>query len=512
MLRAAKTVLQLLAFVLLAGQPGQTSPPDFQEVARLEAAGQFAEADALLAAQLGFSHPPDGFREINWERERLRRIRLDYSYTTESLFAALGKSLRDLHRREFDRWVAAGRFDSRVIDGERRFVASSVSNLYFRYPELNARRRESVARPELARQFLQTAQAIRSAAQAAGSPYVLPRRFNVMMEVLLKPGAIADALAREPRPEPPELATAASVAQTGERVRAWLPIPRRFPHQDQIELVRSEPAGAVLAPETAPIRSAYLEQSATAEGAATFRIEYTLRAWGVWFDLKPERIVTLRHDEPELAPFLSEAPHVRFTGPMRRLAENIAGRERNPLQRAKRYYDWIARNIRYSFAREYSTIRNLGEYCLENRYGDCGQETFLFMTLCRLSGIPARWQSGWSIFPGAETIHDWCEIYLPPYGWVPVDPYMGIYAMQYAPALSRRERRALRDFYFGGLDPYRLIANSDHCQELSPAKVSFRSDDVDFQRGELEVAGRNVYFGEFSYRLDWRELPGTNAE
>ena len=100
----------------------------------------------------------------------------------------------------------------------------------------------------------------------------------------------------------------------------------------------------------------------------------------------------------------------------------------------------------------------------------------LFITLCRLNSIPARWQSGWNTVPGGKTIHDWSEIYLAPYGWMPVDPYMGIFAMRYATALSAAQRREIRDFYFGGLDQYRMAANSDHNQALKPPKQSMRSE------------------------------------
>ncbi len=150
---------------------------------------------------------------------------------------------------------------------------------------------------------------------------------------------------------------------------------------------------------------------------------------------------------------------------------------------AKAFYDWIGTNIQYSFAREYSTLTNISDYCLAHRYGDCGQEALLFITLCRSQAIPARWQSGWNIFPGAKDIHDWTEIYLAPYGWVPVDPWAGIFATQQCGALTAAERRELHDFYFGGLDPYRMAANSDHSQPLDPPKRTPRSDDVDFQRG-----------------------------
>ena len=44
---------------------------------------------------------------------------------------------------------------------------------------------------------------------------------------------------------------------------------------------------------------------------------------------------------------------------------------------------------------------------------------------------------------------------------------------------------------------------SDHGQPLEPAKRSPRSDDVDFQRGEVEwgTPARNVYYDGFSYSL-----------
>lgn len=84
--------------------------------------------------------------------------------------------------------------------------------------------------------------------------------------------------------------------------------------------------------------------------------------------------------------------------------------------------------------------------------------------------------------------------------------------MRYATTLTPEQRRELRDFYFGGMDPYRMAANSDHCQELTPAKRSMRSDNVDFQRGELECVNRNLYFDRYSYDLVAKEVePADNG-
>ncbi len=128
-----------------------------------------------------------------------------------------------------------------------------------------------------------------------------------------------------------------------------------------------------------------------------------------------------------------EGPHVVFTEKIKSLGRQIIGDETNPMLQAKGFYDWIGANVKYSYAREYSTLTNISDYCLSHRYGDCGQEALLFITLCRSEGIPARWQTGWDLWPGAKDIHDWTEIYLEPYGWVPVDPWAGLYATQYCP-------------------------------------------------------------------------------
>jgi transglutaminase-like putative cysteine protease len=125
-----------------------------------------------------------------------------------------------------------------------------------------------------------------------------------------------------------------------------------------------------------------------------------------------------------------------------------------------------------------------------------------------MNGIPARWQSGWATIPGGKTIHDWCEIHLAPYGWMPVDPYMGIWATRYARSLTESEKSEIRDFYFGGLDQWRMSANRDHCQSLTPPKRSMRSDTVDFQRGELEWGTNNIYFDQYDYELNVKEVNG----
>jgi transglutaminase-like putative cysteine protease len=143
-------------------------------------------------------------------------------------------------------------------------------------------------------------------------------------------------------------------------------------------------------------------------------------------------------------------------------------------------------------AREYSTIENISNYCVEKGYGDCGIKSLLFITLCRYNGIPAKWQSGWMLHPGSINLHDWTEIYLEGYGWVPVDPDYG---------LQNLENIEEKYFFFGGTDAHHLIINDDYSSPLFPAKIFPRSETVDFQRGELEWRGGNLYFDKWDYNM-----------
>ena len=111
------------------------------------------------------------------------------------------------------------------------------------------------------------------------------------------------------------------------------------------------------------------------------------------------------------------------------------------------------------------------------------------MTLCRCKGIPARWQSGLMMHPGSKNLHDWCEVYFEGCGWVPVDQSFGV-----TPYGGY--------FFLGGIEPYRLVVNNDFSREFSPAKKYPRSDTVDFQRGEVEWEGGNLYYNQWSYHFE----------
>lgn len=443
-------------------------------ISRLQQAGELSRAEALARSLLAGQEGPPGEgdrRALEYEIERGRRIRLDYSLTRDALLGLLAEGIEGFTPPELDRWIGQGRLDVLTIDGQERFLGPSRANLIFRYPEIRARAKCPVM-PEHSRFLLDHARRVRHEA-ARGE--LRKRRFRITMTIRLLPGTVPG----------------------GEQVRCWMPFPREEAFQEGVELLGATPPPLAIGHPRAPHRALYFEQPSAGEREtvfeATWRMEVrprTLPPTAANAEVRPDR------------KFLGEQPpHVIFSDRLRHLARRITGAAADPLSRARSIHDWIGGNLSYSYAREYSTLRSIPGYVLDRGCGDCGQIALLFITLCRIAGVPARWQSGWILYPHKCNLHDWAEIHAPPHGWIPVDPDYGMAIRQHHDHLTPAEREELAAFYFGGMDAYRMTVNGDHGQPLDPPKANFRSDPVDFQRGELEAAGRNLYYDCFRYRL-----------
>jgi hypothetical protein len=54
--------------------------------------------------------------------------------------------------------------------------------------------------------------------------------------------------------------------------------------------------------------------------------------------------------------------------------------------------------------------------------------------------------------------------------------------------------------------------NLDYARPLEPPKTSFRSEPNDFQRGEIEIDGHNLYFDEWDYTFRVETVSVVRAE
>jgi len=291
------------------------------------------------------------------------------------------------------------------------------------------------------------------------------------------------------------LTVSPGIVPSGETIRCWMPYPKEgHTRQKDVSLIRTFPEKHIIAPDSASQRSLYLEQKATENQPAVFEMELTYKPMAQYFNL--EKLPVLPYDMKSALyqKFTSEQkPHIVFTEKIRKLSDSIVGNEKDPKEVVRKIYYWINKNIPWAGALEYSTMPNIPEYVLNNGHGDCGMQTLLFMTMARYKGIPVKWQSGWYLFPGDVNLHDWCEVYYEGVGWVPLDMSFG---------LNPSEDQYVREYYITGIDAYRLIVNDAIGTPFVPAKKFMRSETVDFQRGEVEWSGGNLYFDKWKYHME----------
>jgi len=86
----------------------------------------------------------------------------------------------------------------------------------------------------------------------------------------------------------------------------------------------------------------------------------------------------------------------------------------------------------FTYDKQATTVRSGIDESIRLRAGVCQDFAHVLIALSRLIGIPARYVSGY-LFSGeegsvlgAEASHAWCELYLPPHGWVGIDPTNGV--------------------------------------------------------------------------------------
>ncbi len=473
--RIAFVVLSMVT-VLLACQPKLQEPPlNVAKIEKLIHSGEIKKAGGVVdSIKSSRKLLPTQMRQLDSLIEMGRRIRIDFRLNEQDINARLSKYFQKLDTTTVNGWERSGKLEMRMIDGQKRYFGNAVPNL-FRLDDAARVWKEKVDGVQvdsLDLFCLQHTAKVISATKSLGQT-TNPVKMRLSYTVEVKPNVVPD----------------------GKLIRCWLPFPREGnARQKNINLLKSVPEKAMGAPEGDLQHSVYLERKAVKDQPTTFQIEFEVETLAQYFDLSTEMIKPYDTNSPVYKENTAErAPQIVFTPQIRQLAARILQGETNSLLKVQKIYNWINDSVRWASALEYSTFENIPAYVLKTHHGDCGMQTLLFMTLARSQGIPVKWQSGWMLHPGKVNLHDWCEVYYEGIGWVPLDMSFGL-------QISTDEK--IRNFYRSGIDAYRLIVNDDFGRKLSPEKNSLRSEPYDFQRGELEWEGGNLYFDQWSWHMD----------
>ena len=438
--------------------------------------GEFAKAKIEINKLLKEKEiSPKEKLELVFQLEKMKRIALDFSKTKDNILNYIKKYYPDVTETDLKKWEKDGSLEYKIINGKKFYFNRAASNLFRinKEAKLLKEKVDGKSKNNL-KLFLQNylPDVIKNTQQER-KRYVKPVRIRLNYRLVVNANAVPE----------------------GEIIRCWLPFPRtKGKRQKDVKLIAVNNKHYIISPDEYAHKTIYSEQIAIQGKPTEFKLSVEFTGVNEWHRLTATEISPYDKTSELYRKYTSERlPHIKFTTRVEKISKKIVGNEKNPLLIAKKIYKWINDNIPWAGAREYSTIDNISDYCLKNMHGDCGIKTLTFITLARFNGIPARWESGLMLHPQNNNLHDWGEVYFENIGWVPVDQSFG---------LQNSGNENVKWFFLGGNDAYHMIVNNNYSQPLYPAKIFPRSETVDFQRGEVEWRGGNLYFDKWDYFID----------
>ena len=423
-----------------------------EDLDRAKKSGQFDYFLELIESRLKNKALPSVLYErLELEKMILPRFLRRYIYSREEALALCQRRIRDFTEEEFIALERTGMMDYIYVKGEKRYLSSFCSTLIKTLPEIGARRTD---KPDQGPDGTEFKPFFEDICKNGSVKY----RFRIKTALKIEDDSF--------------------VPGTAYHVQMPLPAPSAQQKAEDIQICAGPDAR--FAPPSAFQRTVSFDRTLSDNSPFEYESEFTSKIRYVKPFEDTPHIVYPDAPEPCEDDLSEQYPHIVFTPLLKKLASDIVQDEKRPLYQAKLIYDYITLNVRYSFMRSYLTIERHAEYCALNLKGDCGIQAVLFITLCRILGIPARWQSGWTVDRFGTGDHDWAQFWTEEFGWLFADP-------SYGGGGTRQEDEVKRNFYFGNVDPFRMVANRRYMSDFAFEKQFIRFDPCDNQDGEVET-------------------------
>ena len=449
-------------------------------VQQMKERGNLKEAEAYMQHLIETGDClPEERRRFRAEQEILRRLTAEYPYTRAEALELVRRYVPNFSEADFDSLRTDGRIFWRYLDGEPRYFGRFFDSLCKTDPFFAvAAEKQGHHVPGSDRKLLsESAEKMRAQGE-------LSVRITVRAELELE-----EALYRE-----------------GALVRAYLPLPRVTEEQSEIAVEEMNAVGQ-LGAESAAQRVVFWEERLRENHPFTlcYRFLHTESyrdVYGLAERMQAEGRAE-KQSENETTKYgaekRTESGYDSALFPpsayLRSLAAALTEGVTEPLVKAKCFYDFITKQVRYSFMPSYFCLDRMAERCAMDRVGDCGIQALLFLSLCEAVGIPARWESGLKTEPKFIGAHDWVRFYTPSFGWRAAD-------LSYGGSAWKRGEERLHRFYFGNVDPWRMAANARILGETGFPEPEFRADPYDNQVGEMALDGRGLRYEEFHRRKE----------
>ncbi len=242
----------------------------------------------------------------------------------------------------------------------------------------------------------------------------------------------SDTSAHRSEPHPAMLTVTHEAINSGPgriaQLHVYLAVPENRDNQKLLSPIRFEPQPMDFVTDGWGQRFAhFVYRSVPPRSSVTSRMTVKAVLYKVDYFLRPDKVGTLKDIPPEIRRrYTRGGKKYRTDDPViEKAVSEAVGAEKNPYWIAWKIYRYLHSKIRYELAGGWDDA----PVVLKRGTGSCSEYSFAFIAMARKAGLPARYV-GSVVIRGDDAsfddvFHRWVEVYLPPYGWVPVDPSSG---------------------------------------------------------------------------------------
>ncbi len=376
---------------------------------------------------------------------RIEMITMNYPYTERGVRDIIKAKYPRIPAKRIDEVIKEDRLPNLIISGERYYFSGFTDTLNHLYADFRAGGSGAPRRTaDLAEAF---------------EPYLSRKNEMPPGRTLANPVTyVAEGRVVYPR---------SRLAASG-LLKVWLPLPLVTAAQPGVEIISLYPEKYIKYPVRmdGDIGLAYMEiPMEDIKEDLKIGLKVKFKRYEERFNIDPASVGSYDTGSGLYRRYTAPSRNIAITPKIKAQAQKLAGKETNPYLVAKKFYEHIVYDLDYSaMPHEAMDAMNIPEsvYINEHGYGDSGSQSMYFAALCRSVGIPARASAGWQLFPfskGACSPHFWAQVYLPNYGWVPVDTSAG-QMIKYTDA-NRDLKKDFVEYFFSRMDPYRYLVQVD---------------------------------------------------
>ncbi|MFH2033471.1 MAG: transglutaminase domain-containing protein [Candidatus Margulisiibacteriota bacterium] len=411
----------------------------------------YKEARPLLVKE----EKEDQVKECRRAFTRIKNILDTYPLKLDEVVKIIKKNYPDATDERIEQIIKDGRLPHMTIEGQTYYFEDFLNTLYHLYPDFRVVKQAGALGQQskllgLMGEFIYEGNNL-----PPGQTLTTPFHYAATGEVVI------------PRDKLPE---------TG-LLKVWMPLPLVSSAQQNLEIIDIYPEQYIRYPikTDGDIGLVYFEVPLEEiYDDLKMGVRFNFTHYEERFHVDPYYLGEYDKESELYKRYTASDKNIAVTPDIIKKAKEIAGSETNPFFIAKKFYDHIVYDLDYSLT-PHGALDALdipeSVYVQEHGYGDCGAQSMYFAALCRAMGIPARSAGGYQLFPNPKGTgcgtHFWAQIYLPNYGWMPVDTSVGQLA-KYDPTLTKQEETDFIEYFFGNMDPYRYLIQVDVDVPLIP--------------------------------------------